>query len=197
MAATLEIHLEDWYHALTDPCTWNTHQWRLNDTMPWVLDTLRRQQVTATFYVVGWLADHGGNLLRDIAVAGHRFGSHGYYHRHGEQRGDGGDFSCRVALHRTSARWGVEMNTNTLPYRSPFWDSTPRPGYGGGVFFRALPYAIVKREVERTGICYLHPHDLDPGHPHAPFVPWRRYVGLATARAKLERLLQEVDFERR
>lgn len=70
-------------------------------------------------------------------------------------------------------------------------------GFTGGFYFRALPYAFIKREVIRKGMFYCHPHDFDEDHPvlDSPFMNWKRHVGLKTAKDKLERLLTEVEWD--
>jgi len=69
-------------------------------------------------------------------------------------------------------------------------------GLTGGFWFRILPLWILKRQIKKHGLIYLHPHDIDENHPKVnnPLINWKRHVGLKGARAKLERLLQEVKF---
>lgn len=66
----------------------------------------------------------------------------------------------------------------------------------GGFYFRLFPYWLIKRQVIKAGQLYLHPHDLDEQHPRIPgfLMNLKRHIGLKGARAKLERLLQEVRF---
>jgi polysaccharide deacetylase family protein (PEP-CTERM system associated) len=73
----------------------------------------------------------------------------------------------------------------------------------GGAYFRIYPYALTRANVaaaERAGrpvVFYLHPWELDPGHPRVPF-HWRarltHYLNLAATRPRLERLLAEFRF---
>jgi Domain of unknown function (DUF3473) len=49
----------------------------------------------------------------------------------------------------------------------------------------------------RPAIFYVHPREIDPGHPRLAMNPWRRfksYVNLATTETKLRELLKEFDF---
>ena len=48
---------------------------------PLILDTLRRERVTATFFVLGRHADKWPELVRRMADEGHQLGNHGYWHR--------------------------------------------------------------------------------------------------------------------
>lgn len=69
-------------------------------------------------------------------------------------------------------------------------------GFTGGFYFRALPYWFVKRQIIKRGESYFHLHDFDEQHPKLknPFMNWKRHIGLKTARKKLLRLLDEVEF---
>ena len=74
----------------------------------------------------------------------------------------------------------------------------------GGVYFRALPYALFRAGIaarERGGrraVFYLHPWELDSGKPSPRGSAWLRMrhdVGIRGARARLERLLRDFEFE--
>ncbi len=44
-------------------------------------ELLDRHEIRATFYVLGWIAQHHPELVRTIHRAGHEIGSHSYWHR--------------------------------------------------------------------------------------------------------------------
>lgn len=48
---------------------------------PRILDVLREQRVSATFFVLGRHADRWPALVRRMADEGHQLGNHGYWHR--------------------------------------------------------------------------------------------------------------------
>lgn len=54
---------------------------------PLILDVLKREQVRATFFVLGRHADRWPELVRRIAQDGHQLGNHGYWHRKLHRRG--------------------------------------------------------------------------------------------------------------
>jgi peptidoglycan/xylan/chitin deacetylase (PgdA/CDA1 family) len=56
---------------------------------PLILDVLRREQVRATFFVLGRHADRWPDLVRRMADEGHQLGNHGYWHRKLHRRGPG------------------------------------------------------------------------------------------------------------
>jgi polysaccharide deacetylase family protein (PEP-CTERM system associated) len=74
--------------------------------------------------------------------------------------------------------------------------------WGGGGYFRLLPYALFRRGVDRiraTGrpyVFYIHPWELDAGQPRVDGLPkvdrFRHYVGLERCEARLRRLLRDL-----
>ena len=70
-------------------------------------------------------------------------------------------------------------------------------GLTGGFYFRALPYNFIRDQVIKHKHFYIHPHDIYENHPRLsnPLLDWKRHVGLKTARKKLEKLLQEVEWD--
>lgn len=46
-----------------------------------LLDLLSRHNTSATFFVLGWIADRHPEVVRMIASAGHEIASHGWWHR--------------------------------------------------------------------------------------------------------------------
>jgi peptidoglycan-N-acetylglucosamine deacetylase len=51
------------------------------DATPRILDTLRDEDVRATFFVLGRHADRWPDLVKRMAAEGHQLGNHGYWHR--------------------------------------------------------------------------------------------------------------------
>ena len=56
---------------------------------PIILDALKREQVPATFFVLGRHADRWPELVKRIADEGHQLGNHGYWHRKLHRRSPG------------------------------------------------------------------------------------------------------------
>lgn len=73
----------------------------------------------------------------------------------------------------------------------------------GGAYLRLYPYAVTRanmRWVERAGrrnVVYVHPWELDPGHPRVPF-HWKarltHYANLQSTEGKLRRMLADFEF---
>jgi len=174
-APLFTVDLEDWNHALH--VTKGKHS-SAPIVKDYLLPILKKNKVRAIFYVLGRFKKENESLVEAISDDGHIMGSHGHYHDHNET------ITPRISYY-------------THHYRSPYWDTTPMPWPpSGGFFFRALPYAWTRWATLKSGVFWIHPHDLDEEHPKLknPLLNWKRHVGLKTARKKLERLLSEVKF---
>ena len=151
----------------------------------WILAQLQVYNVKAIFYVLGMIYEK--DLIEEIKSGGHIIGSHGFYHFKGERINDN---SNSLAIKTLNG----DLHTK---YRSPYWFSTKRPGKAGGFYLRAYPYSQLKDELIRTGVLYLHPHDITLGEPanKNPYYWLKRHLGLHTSRAKVVQLLKEIKFD--
>lgn len=81
----LSIDLEDWYHSTLNAelqlDRWPTYEDRIKMTTDHLLAILDEADVRATFFILGYVAEHSPDLIRKIAAAGHEIGAHGYAHR--------------------------------------------------------------------------------------------------------------------
>jgi polysaccharide deacetylase family protein (PEP-CTERM system associated) len=73
--------------------------------------------------------------------------------------------------------------------------------FGGG-YLRVSPYCVIKRMASkvlkegRPVIFYIHPREIDPGHPRLPMNLGRRfksYVNLRSTHGKVSRILDELE----
>jgi hypothetical protein len=170
--AVFTVDWEPWYSFKPYGAFWEDNNPMVAEPTHYLLDLLRRHQVRAVFYVVGWLIKERRDLYDKIVEAGHIIGDHTYHHSMDSGRVPG------------------------VPFRAPRWQGEKRL-YSGGFWLRAMPYWWLKREVERTGIFFIHPHDLLWEHPKCEgrLQNLQRQWGLKTSRDKLERLMREVKFE--
>jgi len=82
----LTVDVEEWFHICgvggrLDQSHWHTLPSRVVSTTRRLLDAIDAAGVSATFFIVGWVADRHPALVQEILSAGHEVGSHGYWHR--------------------------------------------------------------------------------------------------------------------
>jgi polysaccharide deacetylase family protein (PEP-CTERM system associated) len=75
----LTIDIEDWYMD-TDISTWSLYEDRIVKSTQKILELLDETNTKATFFVVGYVAEHFAELIKDIIDRGHEIGTHGYCH---------------------------------------------------------------------------------------------------------------------
>jgi polysaccharide deacetylase family protein (PEP-CTERM system associated) len=81
----LTVDLEDWFHIcgvdhLLPEASWHILESRVDANTSKILDLLARHGVTATFFVLGYIAEQHPELIRCIAAEGHEIATHGYAH---------------------------------------------------------------------------------------------------------------------
>lgn len=74
------FQVEAFRHAIRRD-EWERRPSRIGPVMAALLDLLDDADVRATFFVLGWVAERQGALIRAIAARGHEVASHGYGHR--------------------------------------------------------------------------------------------------------------------
>lgn len=84
----LSFDIEEWF--LTEdslqfaPEGWLDFAPRLEHNTRNVLALLENHRQPAVFFLLGWVAEHYPQLVRDIAAAGHEIGYHSYHHHHND-----------------------------------------------------------------------------------------------------------------
>jgi polysaccharide deacetylase family protein (PEP-CTERM system associated) len=94
-ANVLSFDVECWFHAHNlrgsiRPERWDELPHRLGTPLGRILDALRRHDVKATFFVLGWVAERRPELVAAILADGHEIGTHGYSHSTVSELGRGG-----------------------------------------------------------------------------------------------------------
>jgi polysaccharide deacetylase family protein (PEP-CTERM system associated) len=82
----MTIDVEDYFQVsafdgVVSRTDWESYPSRVVANTQKLLDMFREHGVTATFFMLGWVADRHPGLVADIAAAGHELASHGYAHR--------------------------------------------------------------------------------------------------------------------
>lgn len=86
MTCLLSFDIEDWFHAhnlrpAVARSEWDTCEERVVENTRQILALLEKHDTTATFFVLGWVAERQPRLVEEIAAAGHEVASHGYNHK--------------------------------------------------------------------------------------------------------------------
>jgi polysaccharide deacetylase family protein (PEP-CTERM system associated) len=86
MLNALTIDVEEYFHPAeiqtsVGPDQWMTLPSRVEDQVLQVLELLASKQVRATFFMLGWVAEHHPRCARAIVAAGHEIGCHSYSHQ--------------------------------------------------------------------------------------------------------------------
>jgi len=86
MKNALTFDIEEYFHAealsgVVRPEDWSGLESRVVDSTRRLLDILDREQVRATFFILGWVAERQPALVREIESLGHEIACHGYAHR--------------------------------------------------------------------------------------------------------------------
>lgn len=87
----LTFDVEEWFMSY-DNSQIPVEQWgelpgRMVQDIVNILEFLKVQNVRATFFIMGWVAEHYPETVRAIAQGGHEIGYHSYYHNLPENQG--------------------------------------------------------------------------------------------------------------
>lgn len=82
----LTFDIEDWFHILNpstapDAKLWSKLETRFEPILDDILKLLAENNLSAVFFIVGWLAERYPSCVRKIVDHGHLIGSHSYSHQ--------------------------------------------------------------------------------------------------------------------
>ena len=82
----LSFDIEEWFHPEIFAGRYPISEWerlesRVRRNTDIILEFLVRKKLTATFFILGWVAERFPDIVRDTASAGHEIASHGYSHQ--------------------------------------------------------------------------------------------------------------------
>jgi len=81
-ANALTVDLEEWYHGVElPPDRWREFEDRIGPPTERLLKLLADADASATFFVLGDVAERQPELVREIARRGHSVENHSYHHR--------------------------------------------------------------------------------------------------------------------
>lgn len=161
----MTIDVEDYFHVsvfdgLVPRHAWNDMESRVVANTERLLQLFDDEQITGTFFILGWVAEQFPSLVRQIAAQGHEIASHGFAHRlvyDMTRRAFRDDVRSAKALLESVA--GVPV----YGYRAPSYSVTPRSLW-------ALDVLIEEGYLYDSSIFPIH-HDrygipVSPRHPY-------------------------------
>lgn len=82
----MTVDVEDYFHVSAfersiAPSEWGNWPSTVERNTHRLLDLFDEHRIQATFFVLGWVAEHHPGLVREISGRGHEIASHGYSHR--------------------------------------------------------------------------------------------------------------------
>ena len=82
----LTFDIEEWFHILDNketksPSEWSKFDSRIRLGMDIIYDILEKTEKSATFFVVGWMAEKHPEIIREISDRGFEIGSHTHLHQ--------------------------------------------------------------------------------------------------------------------
>jgi polysaccharide deacetylase family protein (PEP-CTERM system associated) len=138
---------------------WPTLPSRIERNVDTLLALLARHDVSATFFVLGWIADQHPGIVRRIADSGHEIASHGWWH------------------YRVTALDPAEFRTDVRTSKAILEDISGQPVVG----YRAPSFSIIPGSEHAFDILleegYTYDSSLFPfrrrgyGYPGAPPIP--------------------------
>tara|TARA_B100000614_G_C14506077_1_gene476599 strand:+ start:312 stop:1160 length:849 start_codon:yes stop_codon:yes gene_type:complete len=82
----LTFDIEEWFHILDNdktkgPAEWVNFESRIHNNMNVIFELLENSKKSATFFVVGWIAEKYPEIIKLISSRGYEIGSHTYLHQ--------------------------------------------------------------------------------------------------------------------
>jgi len=82
----MTVDVEDYFHvsafeSVIKPSDWSSISPRVGDNTHRLIDLFNEHNVKATFFTLGWVAQHCPDVVKRIVEEGHELGSHGLNHQ--------------------------------------------------------------------------------------------------------------------
>ena len=82
----MTVDVEDYFHVSAfeksiSPADWHTISPRVGDNTHRLIDLFNEKNIKATFFTLGWVAEHCPAVIKRIVDEGHELASHGTNHR--------------------------------------------------------------------------------------------------------------------
>ncbi|MDF3053047.1 MAG: polysaccharide deacetylase [Geminicoccaceae bacterium] len=208
MKNVMSIDVEDWFCVYNLSrhiryADWDSCESRVERNTLRLLNLFGRNQVEATFFVLGWVAERFPDLVKEIERQGHEVATHGYSHRlltlmTPEE--------FRTDLQRSLDVLGKSASSDVLGFRAPSFSLTRETLWAVRILKEAgiqydssvFPVAFHPEYGGRPVIFYLHPWEIDPDQPRVRGMSWstryRHYNNLERTEDRLEQLMEDFAF---
>lgn len=82
----MSVDVEEYFQVgafehVISPNQWDSIESRVVASTTRILDIFEKNEVTSTFFILGWVAKRHPELVKKIAELGHEVASHGFYHQ--------------------------------------------------------------------------------------------------------------------
>ena len=82
----LTFDIEDWFHILDHKNTehhssWFNYECRIHHGVDTILNIVESNNIKASFFVVGWIAEKYPEVVKKISDLGYEIGTHSHYHQ--------------------------------------------------------------------------------------------------------------------
>ncbi len=135
----MTIDVEDYFHvsafeSLSPPSTWSERVCRVQKNTEKVLDIMDQHNVKATFFVLGWVAEHYPEVVKNIFSRGHEIASHGYLHQRVALQDRQ---TYREDIRKAKAILEEIIGTEVIGYRAPSYSITRETDWAFDELFEA------------------------------------------------------------
>lgn len=168
----LTIDVEDYFHVeafagVINRDDWEAYPRRVERNTDRLLDIFGEAGVTATFFMLAWVAKRHPNLVRRIVAEGHELASHGSAHIRADQQSPD---EFRADVRGSKALLEDTGGVPVLGYRAP----TFSVGYRN----RWVHPVLAEEGFRYSSSLYPIAHDLygEPDAPRHPFCPQSGFV---------------------
>ncbi|MBK8847630.1 MAG: polysaccharide deacetylase family protein [Bacteroidetes bacterium] len=148
----LTFDIEEWFHILDSldsihPDKWNSLESRIEGNMEIIFRILQENNMKATFFVVGWIADKYPHLVKKISALGFEIGSHSDQHQiiwHQNKREFENDLISSISKLEQLSGKAITM------YRAPGFSLVPSVSWA----FDILAKSGIKVDSSVSSTCY-------------------------------------------
>jgi polysaccharide deacetylase family protein (PEP-CTERM system associated) len=126
MLNALSVDVEDYFHveafaSQISPKDWDSYVPRVESNTSRILELFAKYNTSATFFILGWVADRFPDLVRQIASASHEIGCHGFSHQHiGHQTPE----QFRLDIRKAKNLLTDQVQKDVICYRAPTFSIT-------------------------------------------------------------------------